>query len=85
MIGHCPDQLELPFALWAREAVRDLVRARFGVRLALRTVSDYLRRRGFTPQRPIKRARWNGRMPRSRPGWPSTTPRSRPAPKPKGL
>ena len=33
-----------------------LVRARFGVRLALRTVSDYLRRWGFTPQRPIKRA-----------------------------
>jgi transposase len=56
MIGHCPDQLELPFALWGREAVRDLVRARFGVRLALRTVSDYLRRWGFTPQRPIKRA-----------------------------
>jgi transposase len=56
MIGHCPDQLELPFALWGREAVRDLVRARFGVRLAVRTVSDYLRRWGFTPQRPIKRA-----------------------------
>jgi transposase len=56
MIGHCPDQLELPFALWGREAVRDLVRARFGVRLALRTVSDYLRRWRFTPQRPIKRA-----------------------------
>jgi transposase len=56
MIGHCPDQLELPFALWGREAVRDLVRARFGVRLALRTVSDYLRRWGFTPQRPVKRA-----------------------------
>lgn len=56
MIGHCPDQLELPWALWSREAVRDLVRARFGVTLALRTVSDYLRRWGFTPQRPIKRA-----------------------------
>jgi transposase len=56
MIGHGPDQLGLPFALWGREAVRELVRARFGVTLALRTVSDYLRRWGFTPQRPIKRA-----------------------------
>ena len=56
MIEHCPDQLELPFALWGREAVRDLVRARFGVTLALRTVSDYLRRWRFTPQRPVKRA-----------------------------
>ena len=33
-----------------------MARARFGVTLALRTVSDYLRRWGFTPQRPIKRA-----------------------------
>jgi transposase len=56
MTEHCPDQLELPFALWGREAVRDLARARFGVTLALRTVSDYLRRWGFTPQRPIRRA-----------------------------
>ena len=56
MTEQCPDQLGLPFALWGREAVRDLVQTRFGVRLALRTVSDYLRRWGFTPQRPIKRA-----------------------------
>lgn len=56
MTGHCPDQLDLPWALWGREAVRDLVRVRFGVTLALRTVSDYLRRWDFTPQRPIKRA-----------------------------
>jgi transposase len=56
MTEHCPDQLELPFALWGREAVRDLVQTRFGVRLALRTVSDYLHRWGFTPQRPIRRA-----------------------------
>lgn len=56
MTEHGPDQLDLPFALWEREAVRDLVQTRFGVRLALRTVSDYLRRWGFTPQRPIKRA-----------------------------
>jgi transposase len=56
MTGHTPDQLDLPFALWGREAVRDLIQARFGVTLALRTVSDYLRRWGFTPQRPVKRA-----------------------------
>ena len=31
MIGHCPDQLDLPFALWSREAVRDLIQARCGV------------------------------------------------------
>jgi transposase len=55
--AHGPDELGLPFALWSREAVRDLVRARMGVTLAIRTVGDYLRRWGFTPQRPIRRAR----------------------------
>src|SRR4051794_22483171 len=47
----------LSFALWSREAVGDLARARMGVTLAVRTVGDYLRRWGFTPQRPIRRAR----------------------------
>jgi transposase len=55
--AHGPDELDLPFALWSREAVRDLVRARMGVTLAIRTVGDYFRRWGFTPQRPIRRAR----------------------------
>jgi transposase len=52
-----PEALGLPFALWSREAVRELARARMGVTLAVRTVGDYLRRWGFTPQRPIRRAR----------------------------
>jgi transposase len=52
----CPDQLKLPFALWTREAVRELIRARCGIALAITTVGDYLRRWGFTPQRPVKRA-----------------------------
>ena len=52
----CPDQLKLPFALWTREAVRALIAARCGIALALTTVGDYLRRWGFTPQRPVKRA-----------------------------
>ena len=51
-----PDQLQLPFALWTREAIRDLVRRRFGVVLAIRTIGDYLRRWGFTPQKPVQRA-----------------------------
>lgn len=51
-----PDQLRLPFALWTREAVRELIRARCGVVLAIRTVGDYLRRWGFSPQKPAQRA-----------------------------
>ena len=51
MTEHGPDRLGLPFALWGREAGRDLVRTRFGVMLAIRPGGDYLRRWGFTPQR----------------------------------
>jgi len=52
----CPDQLKMPFALWTREAVRDLIHRRFGVRLSVWTVGRYLRRWGFTPQKPLRRA-----------------------------
>src|SRR3712207_5291237 len=53
---HTPDELGLPFALWSRAAVRDLVWRRFGVRLAVRTVGTYLARWGFTAQKPLRRA-----------------------------
>ena len=51
-----PDQLRLPFFLWTREAVRDLIERRFKLRLALTTVGRYLRRWGFTAQKPIRKA-----------------------------
>lgn len=53
---HCPDQLKLPFALWTREAVRHLIETKFGVTLALNTVGNYLKRWGFTAQKPLRRA-----------------------------
>lgn len=52
----CPDQLKMPFFLWTREAVRCLISRRFGIRLSVWTVGRYLRRWGFTPQKPIRRA-----------------------------
>jgi len=52
----CPDQLKLPFALWTREAVRDLIAERFGIPLSIWTVGRYLKRWGFTPQKPLRRA-----------------------------
>src|SRR3712207_2434234 len=51
-----PDELGLPFALWSRAAVRELVWRRFGVRLAVRTMGAYLARWGFTAQKPLRRA-----------------------------
>lgn len=56
VVGKCPDQLRLPFYLWTREAVRELVEDRFGVSLALSTVGVYLQDWGFTPQKPVRRA-----------------------------
>lgn len=52
----CPDQLKMPFALWTREAVRDLIAQRYGTRLSVWTVGRYLRRWGLTPQKPLRRA-----------------------------
>jgi transposase len=53
---HTPDELDLPFALWSRAAVRALIARRCGVELAVRTVGKYLARWGFTAQKPIRRA-----------------------------
>lgn len=51
-----PDQLKMKFALWTRDAVRELIRARYGVDYAPQSMSVLLRRWGFTPQKPLKRA-----------------------------
>jgi len=56
VIGKNPDQLMLPFALWSRRAVQTLIREVAKVEMPIRTVGEYLRRWGMTPQRPIKRA-----------------------------
>lgn len=51
-----PDQLRMPFALWTRAAVGELIAKRYDVRLPVRTIGHYLKRWGFTPQKPLKRA-----------------------------
>ena len=51
-----PEQLKMDFALWTRAAVSELIQQKFGLALPIRTVGDYLKRWGFTPQKPIKRA-----------------------------
>jgi transposase len=53
---HCPDQLKMPFMLWTREAVSMLIERKFGIKLAVRSVGTYLKRWGFTPQKPLRRA-----------------------------
>lgn len=56
IISNTPDQLKLPFALWSRPAIKALILERFGIEMQDRLVGKYLKRWGFTPQRPMKRA-----------------------------
>jgi transposase len=53
---HVPDQLKMSYALWIRQAVRELILRRYDVLLAVRAVGNYLNRWGFTPQKPLKKA-----------------------------
>ena len=51
-----PEQLKMDFALWTRGAVMQLIEQQCGIALSIRAVGNYLKRWGFTPQKPIKRA-----------------------------
>jgi transposase len=53
---HTPDQLKLAFALWTRRAVKLLIKVMFIIDMPIRTVGEYLKRWGFTPQKPLKLA-----------------------------
>jgi transposase len=51
-----PDQMKLPFALWTAQAVRELIEKKFCKRLGLSTMQLYLKRWGFSSQKPLTRA-----------------------------
>lgn len=52
----CPNQVKLPFVLWTREAVKQLLLDRFDIDVSVTTVGRYLKSWGFTPQKPLRRA-----------------------------
>lgn len=51
-----PEQLKLPFYLWTRESVSQVIEKKFGITVSVWTVGRYLKQWGFTPQKPRKRA-----------------------------
>ena len=51
-----PDQLKMKCCLWTRDAVRQLIKDKYGIEMPIRTVGMYLQRWGFTVQRPAKQA-----------------------------
>lgn len=56
LVDKTPDQLKLSYALWTREAVQQVILQETGIKLSIRTVGDYLKRWGFTVQKPKKQA-----------------------------
>ena len=57
LIGdQAPDQLRMPYALWTRRAVMELIEQKTDIKMPIRTVGEYLKRWGFTPQKPLKQA-----------------------------
>jgi transposase len=51
-----PDQLKLAYALWARQAVLEIIKRETGIKLAIRTVGKYLSLWEFIPQKPLEKA-----------------------------
>lgn len=56
LTSQAPSTRSLPFALWNRRTVRDLIKAEFAIDMPIRTVGEYLRRWCYTPQRPTRQA-----------------------------
>jgi transposase len=56
IISSNPAARGLPFSLWNRRAVQQAIKSIYKIDMPIRTVNEYLRRWGFTPQRPAKRA-----------------------------
>ena len=56
VIGTMPDQLKLPFYLWTRVAVVQLIAQTYGLRLSLTSVGRYLKAWGLSAQKPVRRA-----------------------------
>lgn len=56
IVDKTPDQLKMAYVLWTRKAVMELIEHEFKIKMPVRTVGEYLKRWGFTPQKPAKRA-----------------------------
>lgn len=55
LVNNTPQQLKLPFALWNRKAIQSAIYQMWRIKIAVRTIGDYMRRWGFTPLKPIKK------------------------------
>ena len=56
IIDKTPDQLKLSFMLWTLAAIQQLIKQKHKIDLPVRSVLNYIKRWGFTCQRPVKKA-----------------------------
>jgi transposase len=56
MSDHYPQDYDIDSALWTRRAVQELIEQCCGVVMPIRSVGEYLKRWGYSPQRPAQRA-----------------------------
>lgn len=56
IVDNTPDQVKMSFSLWTRQAICDLVKRKYRIDLSLRSATNYLKKWGFTCQRPTKKA-----------------------------
>jgi len=56
ILTRLPDECGIPFFLWTRDAVRELIAKKYGVRVHKRTVGKWLWRWDMTPQKPCRQA-----------------------------
>jgi transposase len=56
LIDTTPEQLKFKFALWTREAVKQLIKHELDIDMPISTVGHYLKKWEFTSKKPIKRA-----------------------------
>jgi len=56
LINKLPDELGLPFFLWTRAAVVELIVKQYGVRVTEQCAGQYLQKWDMTPQKPARRA-----------------------------
>ena len=53
LITKTPDQLQLPFSLWTRKLVGEVVFRKYGIKISISTTGKYLKSFGMTPQKPM--------------------------------
>jgi transposase len=57
VVDSTPPRQQIASGTWTRQAVGDLIAARYGIELTLQGAGKYLRRWGLTPQKPARQAR----------------------------